>query len=147
MTCDYGLCASDKKWIKTRIKTLICLNNKGNEIIAWCSLSVRSCLPLSSHHRCMCYHCQCSLYNIYVSRINNDNVHQNTKVISSNKNIHSSSNVLREKVGDLSLNMCSVFQSNSCNNIPTCVYELLYVSLPMGYINKWVSKLSMVWPH
>ncbi len=56
-----------------------------------------------------------------MSQVNNDNVHQNTKVNSDNKNIHSSSNVLREKVGDLSLNMCFVFQSNRYNNIPMCV--------------------------
>jgi hypothetical protein len=76
---------------------------------------------LNNHCCCMCYCRRCSLYNIYVSQVNNDNVHQNTKVISSNKSIHSSSNVLREKVGDLFLKMCFVFQSNSYNNIPTCV--------------------------
>jgi hypothetical protein len=69
----------------------------------------------------MCCHCQCSLHHIYVSQINNDNVHQRIESISSNKNIHSLSDVARGKVENLLLNMCYVFQNNSCNNIPKYV--------------------------
>jgi hypothetical protein len=43
------------------------------------------------------------------------------EVVSSNKNIHSLSDVVREKVGDLLLNMCSILQNNKCNSIPKCV--------------------------
>ncbi len=127
MTCDYGLC----QVIKIRIKKLICLNSWGNEIITWCLFSVRSSFLLNNHHCCMCYHRRCSLYNIYASRVNDDNVHQNTKIISCNKNIHLLSNVLRKKVRNLSLNMCFVFQSNSYNNIPTCVVNY-YMFIPTG---------------
>jgi len=121
MTCNYGMCTSDQEWIKLRIKTPICLNSKGNEIITWCSFCIGSCLFFNIHHCCMCYCCQCSLNHIYVSWVNNDNAHQSRKVVSSNKNIHLSLDVLKEEVGNLPLNMCSVFQSNSYNNIPTCV--------------------------
>jgi len=41
--------------------------------------------------------------------VNNDNVHQSSKAIFSDKNIHSSSGVAKEKVGPLSLKMCSTF--------------------------------------
>ncbi len=51
----------------------------------------------------------------------NDNVHQNLKTIYGDKDIHSSSNVTREKVVDLLLNVCSTFQNNSCNIILKCV--------------------------
>jgi hypothetical protein len=46
----------------------------------------------------MCYCCQCSLHHIYVSRINNNNVHQGPKVVSGDKDIHLSLGVMREKV-------------------------------------------------
>jgi hypothetical protein len=75
------------------------------------------------------------LYHIYVSRVNNDNVYQSTKVVFGNKNIHSSSNVLREKVGDLYLNMCFVFQSSSYNNIPTCVVNYCMFT-PIGVLKQ-----------
>jgi hypothetical protein len=65
------------------------------------------CLFLSNHRCYMCGCCQCSLHHIYVSQVNNENVHQSTKIVSNNKNIHLSSSVAREKVGDLPLNMCS----------------------------------------
>jgi hypothetical protein len=90
-----------------KMKTPIHLNSKGNEVIAWCSFDVRSCFLLSNHRYYMCYRHRCLLYHICVSQVSNDKVYQSTKVISSNKNIHSSLNVSKEKVGDLPLNMCS----------------------------------------
>jgi hypothetical protein len=101
--------------------TPIRLNNKGNEVIAWCSIDVGSCLLLSSHCRCMCCFHRFSLHHICVSRINNDKVHQSMEAVFGNKNIHLLSGVAKEKVGDFPLNMCSTFQSNSCNNISKCV--------------------------
>jgi hypothetical protein len=103
------------------MKTPICFNSKGNEVIAQCSFNVGSCLFLNNHHRYMCYRHQCLLYRIYENRINNDNVHQNTKAISGSKNIHSLLGMVKEKVGNLPLNMCSLLQSNNCNNIPKCL--------------------------
>jgi hypothetical protein len=121
MTRDSGMCTDNQKWIKMRMKTSICLNNKGNEVIVWRSFDVGSCILLNNHHRYMCCHCQCSLHHICANQINNDNVHQSMEAIVHNKNIHSSLGVVREKVGNLPLNMCSTLQNNSCNNIPKCV--------------------------
>ncbi len=104
-----------------RMKTPIRLNSKGNEVIAWCSFDIRLCLFLTSHCRYMCYCRQCSLHHICVNWVNNDNVHQSMETISNNKNIHLSSDVAKEKVGDLLLNTCFTLQNNSCNNIPKCV--------------------------
>ncbi len=103
------------------MKTPIHLNNKGNEIITQGSFDIKSCFLLNSHCRCMCCHCQSLSHHIYASQVNNDNVHQSSKIISSNKNIHSPLNVTREKVKDLLLKMCSAFQNNNYNNIPKCV--------------------------
>jgi hypothetical protein len=44
---------------------------------------------------------QCSLHCVYASRVNNDDVHQGLKAISSDKDMHTLSGVAREKVGDL----------------------------------------------
>jgi len=43
------------------------------------------------------------------------------EAIFGNKNIHSLSNVAKEKVGDHPLNMCFTLQSNSYNSISKCV--------------------------
>jgi hypothetical protein len=53
------------------------------------------------------------------------------EVVFGNKNIHLSLDVAREKVGDLPLNMCSVFQSNSYNNTLKCVVRC-YTFTPIG---------------
>jgi hypothetical protein len=58
------------------------------------------------------------LHHICASWVNNN---QGPKTIFNDKDIHSSSNVTKEKVGDLPLNMCSILQINSCNNIPKCI--------------------------
>ncbi len=78
-------------------------------------------LLLNDHHYYMCYHHRCSLHHIYASWVNNDNVHQDLEIISNDKDIYSSSNVAREKVGNLLLNMCYTFQNNSCDSIPKCI--------------------------
>jgi hypothetical protein len=43
------------------------------------------------------------------------------ETIYNNKNMHSSLDVAKEKVGYLHLNMCSTFQSKGYNSIPKCV--------------------------
>jgi hypothetical protein len=106
--------------------TSIHLNSNGNEIIACCSLDIWLNLFLNNHHRCMYYH-QCSLNRVYVSQVSNDNFHQNLKTVFDNNNMHLSLNMTREKVGDLPLNMRSIFQSNSCNNILKCVVGYYYM--------------------
>ncbi len=45
--------------------------------------------------------------SFYASQVNNDDVHQGPKVFFDDKDIHPSSSVAKEKVGDLLLNMCS----------------------------------------
>jgi hypothetical protein len=89
---------------------------------------------LRSWHYMWCCR-QCSLHHICASRVNNDSVHQSMEVISNNKNIHSSTSVVREKVGDLPLNMCSTLQSNSSNNIPKCIMGY-YTFIPTGALKQ-----------
>jgi hypothetical protein len=79
------------------------------------------CLFLSNHHCCMCYHHQCSLHHVYVNRVNKHDVYQGAEVVYDDKDIHPSSSVVKEKVGDLPLNMCSILQNNSCNSILKCI--------------------------
>jgi hypothetical protein len=66
--------------------------------------------------------------------VNNDNVHQSLKIVFSDKDIHSSLGVVKEKVEDLPLNMCSTFQNNSCKNISKCIVGC-YMFIP-----SWASK-------
>jgi hypothetical protein len=68
---------------------------------------------------CCCH--QCLLHHFCANWVNNDNIHQSSKIVSGDKDIHLSLGVAREKVGDLHLNMCSTFQSNNYNNISKCV--------------------------
>jgi len=63
---------------KLKIKTPIHLNNKGNEVIAWCLFGVGSCLFLNRNCHCMCCHHQCLLHHICANQVINDNVHQST---------------------------------------------------------------------
>jgi hypothetical protein len=56
-----------------------------------------------------------------VNWITNDDIHQSSKVISKDKDIHLLSGVAREKVGDLLLNMCSIPPSNSYESIVKCI--------------------------
>lgn len=56
---------------------------------------------------------------MYASQVNNDNIHQGLKGVFSDKNIHSLSSLVSEKVGD-PLNICFILQSNSYDNIPKC---------------------------
>jgi hypothetical protein len=67
-----------------------------------------------------------------VNQVSNDNIHQSSKTISYDKDIHLLSSVAREKVGDLSLNMCFIFQSNNCNNILKCVIGYYMFTLARG---------------
>jgi hypothetical protein len=66
-----------------------------------------------------------------VNKINNDDVHQGSKVVYDNKDIHSSLSVVREKVGDFFLNMCSTLQNNNCDTILKCImgyYKFIFTS-------------------
>jgi hypothetical protein len=90
------------------------------------------------------------MHHICAIRINNDNVYQSTEVVANNKNIHLSSNVVKEKVGDLLLNMCSAFQSNNYDNILKCVHGLLYAhsnrgTKTNGYLDRqWYDHIDTV---
>jgi hypothetical protein len=92
------------------MKILIHFNSKGNEVITEYSFDISSCLLMNNHHYCMCYHRQYSMNHICASWINNDNIRQSPKIVSGDKDIHSLSGVVREKVGNLFLNMCSTLQ-------------------------------------
>lgn len=45
------------------------------------------------------------------------------EVVSGNKNIYSSLSVAKDKARDLLLNICSILQSNSYNDITKCVVD------------------------
>ncbi len=96
-----------KNGIKTRMETTIGLYGKGIEIISWRMLCVGSCFVLNGNYCCMCYHHQNMQHQIYTSRINNDNIHQGPKTISSDDNIHSSPCMVGENVGNLFLYVSS----------------------------------------
>ncbi len=130
MMCNSCINTSGQKWIKTRMKTPICFNNKGNKVISLCLLNIWSCFLLNNHHHYMCCHCWYLLHHIYASWVNNDDIHQGPKTIFGDKNIHLSLDVAKEKVGDLLLNMCSSLQNNSYYNISKCIvgcYMLILV--------------------
>jgi hypothetical protein len=131
MTYNYGLRISDKKWIKTRMKTLVHLNSKGNEIIVCCSLSIWSYFLLSNYHCCMCCCRQCSLHYICASWVSNEDIHQGPKTIFDVKDIHLLG-VTRKKVKNVSVNMCFTFQNNRCNNISKCNMGCCYMFIPIG---------------
>jgi hypothetical protein len=65
------------------METTISLYGKGNEIISQSSFYVRSCFVLNNNCYCMCCHHRSTLHQIYLSQINNDNIHQSPKTISS----------------------------------------------------------------
>jgi len=128
------------------MKTPIHLNSKGNEVITWCSLSIWSCLFLNKHHCYMCYRRPCSLHHICMSWVSNDDVHQSLNVVFDDKNIQLLSCVVREKVGNLPTNMCSILQNNSYDNISKCIMGCCTLT-PVGHWIKWVPRLSMVCSH
>jgi hypothetical protein len=56
-----------------------------------------------------------------VSCVSYDDVHQGSKVIFSDKDIHLLLGVARQKVRNFPLNMCSIFQNNNYNSISKCI--------------------------
>jgi hypothetical protein len=109
MVSDTCMYTKSQKGIKVKMETIVSLYGKGSEIISLRLLYVGSCFVLSGNYRCMCYHHQNTLYQIYTSWIHNDNVCQGTKIVSSDDNIHSFSCVAGKKVKNLSLYMSSTF--------------------------------------
>jgi hypothetical protein len=69
-----GVYTRSKKGIKMKMETIVGFYGKGNEIISWRSLCIRSCLILNNN--CYCMHCrrQSMLHQIYMCRINNHNI-------------------------------------------------------------------------
>jgi Fe-S-cluster containining protein len=104
------------------METPIGLYGTGNEIIFWHSLSVGLCFVLSGNHCCMCYRHQSMLCQIYMSRIDNDNVQQSLKIVFGNDNIHSSC-MAREKMRNLSLYVSYTLWHDSYNDISKCVMD------------------------
>jgi hypothetical protein len=122
MVSYIGMYTRSQKGIKTRMETIIGLYDKGNEIISRHLLCVRLCLMNNNYHY-VCYRRQSMLHQICTNRINNDNVCQGLKIISSDENIHSSSCVVGEKVKNLSLYVSSTFQCDSYNRISKCIMD------------------------
>jgi hypothetical protein len=68
-----GMYTRSHKGIKMKMETIIGLYGKGNEIISLCLLCVGSCLMSGNCHYMHCRR-QSTLHQIYMSRIDNDNV-------------------------------------------------------------------------
>jgi hypothetical protein len=79
----------------------------------------------------MCYHHQRSLHHICANWVSNDDIHQGSEAIFGDKDIHSSLGVMKKKVGDILLNMCSTFQNNSWDYILKCIMAY-YMFIPAG---------------
>jgi len=99
------------------METTVGLYGKGNEIIFWQQLYVGSCLVLSDNCCCMHYRHRNTLQQICMSRIDNDNVRQGLKIVSSDNNIHPFPNMVGKKVGNLFLYVSSILRRDICNNI------------------------------
>jgi len=143
MMRDNGLCTSSKKWIKMIMKTPICFNNKGNEVIALCLFNIWLCLLLSNHHSCMCYHRQCLLHYICPSRVNNDNIYQRPKmslVIS----ICICCWVCQGKMWETSFWTCVPLSKTITAIVFQSVSWVIMRSPLQGHWNKWVFRSSMV---
>jgi hypothetical protein len=80
----------------------------------------------------MCFHHRCLLHHIYASRVSNDDVHQRPEAIPGDKDIHLLLSVVKEKVGDLLLNMCSTFQNNGYDNILKCIISYIVCKVFKG---------------
>jgi hypothetical protein len=89
------------------METIVSFYGKGNEIIFWHSFYVGLSLVLSDNYYCVCCDCWSMLHQICTNWIGNDNIHQCSKTISSDDNIHSSLCMVGDKVGNLFLYMSS----------------------------------------
>jgi hypothetical protein len=74
-----------------------------------------------------------SMHHICANGISNDNVYQNVQVVFNDKDIHSSLSVVKEKVGDLLLNMCSTFQNYNCDNVSKCIVRCYTFTLARAF--------------
>jgi hypothetical protein len=96
MTHDNDLCTSDKNEAKREWRHPYVSIARG-----WsCCLVFIQCRIMSSFEQQLSLHVlllSISLHHIYVNWVNNDNVHQSIKVVSSNKIIHSLSSMARER--------------------------------------------------
>ncbi len=87
------------------------------------------------------------LHHICANWVNNDDVHQGLKVISTDKNIHSSSGMAKEKVGDILLNMYSTLQINSHDSYLKCIVGWFTFIPTPRHQSEWILKSSTTWPH
>ncbi len=113
-TCMY---IRSQKGIKTKMKTIVGIYGKGDEIISQHLFCVGSCLVLSGNCRCMCYCRQSTLHQIWMSWINNENICQGLKKFFGENNIHSFLCVVREKQKNFFLYVSSIFQCDDYNDI------------------------------
>ncbi len=76
MVSYIGMYTRSQKRIKMRMETTICLYNKGNESSLGSCFCVGLCLLLNDNYCYMLCHRQSMLYQICMSWIDNDNIHQ-----------------------------------------------------------------------
>jgi hypothetical protein len=85
------------------------------------------------------------LHQIYTNQISNDNIHQSTKTIFGDDNIHLFLCVAEEKVK----NLCTwvpLFDAIAATTSWNVSWGTM-CSFPHKQHNKWIPKSSIVWPH
>jgi len=136
-----------QKGIKTRMRITVNLYyNKGNEIIIWHSFYIGSCLVLNNNCCYMHNHRWNTLHQIYTSQINNDNIYQSSKIISSDDNIHSFPYMTRKR-WETFFYTWTPLSNVIAAMIFWSVSWIVMHSLSHKQFNKWIPKSSMVWSH
>jgi hypothetical protein len=101
---------------------------------------------LNGNCRCMqCCHWN-TLHRICTNKIGNDNIHQSSKIVSSDDKIHSS----LCKIGGKSEKPLVVCELHSLMQITTTFRSVSWVvmhSFPHRQCSTWIPKSSMVWLH
>jgi hypothetical protein len=127
------------------MKTPICFNSNGNDVIIWCSLNVWSCIFWVTIIA-TCVVVINVRYTIYVrfesTMIMSIKVQKLFLVI--RISIHHC--VMKENVGDLLLT-CVPFSKVVVMRISWSVSWVVVHSFPQRNWSKWVRRSSMVWPH
>jgi len=146
MTHDNGLCTSDQEWVEMKMKTPTRFNSKRNEVIAWCSFNVGWVFSWATIvTTCVVIVDVCCTIFVWVEL---------TMIVS--VKVWKPFIVIRISIRHWMWQgkMCKtslwtyallskviviiVFRSVSC---------FVVHSFPQGHQNKWVPRLSMVWPH
>jgi hypothetical protein len=141
-----GIYTRSQKRIKMTMETTICLYNKGNESSLDACFCVGLCVLLNDNYCYMHCHRQSTLYQICMSWIDNDNIHQGLKT-SLVMIISIRLYVWQGKRWGTSF--CTWAPLSDTTNTITSqnVSWATMHSLSHMQCNKWIPKSLMIWPH